>query len=300
MTTLRILAPGLRSTIQDRGRLGHLRHGVPPSGPADALAFEAAQRLVGNDASEAAIEIVGLPFRCALDAPRLIAATGPGVRVRTRGTVAGATSVFARGGEEIAVEGSARFAYLAVSGGIAAPERLGSRSTYLPARIGPIPWPLAAGDELPIGPARCGADRAGSTITLRVPDGRIRVTSGPHAGRFRDAAAFLSGTYRVSERSDRMGTRLEGPRLGAAGGEILSVGVLAGAVQVPQGGDPIVLLADHQTTGGYPIVAVVVAADLGLVAQASPGEALSFYEVRVEDAVRALREERRRLDAIAL
>ncbi len=298
MTVLRILTPGLRSTIQDAGRIGHLRRAVPPSGPADPLSFETAQRLVGNGPSDAAVEIVGLPFRCMLDTPRLVAATGPGVRVRARGSVGGSTSVFVRAGEELAVEGTARFAYLAVSGGVAVEERLGSRSTYLPAGIGPVPRPLAAGDELPIAPARRGADRAGESVAERSSDGRIRVTRGPHAERFADAAGFVSGAYRVSERSDRMGVRLAGPRLEGPRGEILSIGVLAGAVQVPHGGDPIVLLADHQTTGGYPIVAVVIRADLGRVAQASPGEELSFYEVRAEEAVRALREERRRLDAI--
>ncbi|MDE3194291.1 MAG: biotin-dependent carboxyltransferase family protein [Chloroflexota bacterium] len=298
MTTLRVLAPGLRSTIQDAGRFGHLRDGVPPSGPADALSFEAAQRLVGNGASDAAIEIVGLPFRCALDAPRLVAATGPNVRVRARGSVAGSTSVFARAGEEIAVEGDARFAYLAVSGGFALDERLGSRSTYLAAGIGPLPRPLAAGDELTVGAARWGADHAGGRIVPRARDGRIRVTRGPHADRFTDAGAFFAATYRVSERSDRMGTRLEGPRLETTGEEILSIGVLAGAVQVPHGGEPIALLADHQTTGGYPIVAVVIRADVGLLAQAWPGEEVSFYEVRVDEAVRAIRDERRRLEAM--
>ncbi len=298
MTALHVTAAGFHSTIQDAGRTGHVRSAVPPSGPADAFAFEAAQRLVGNDGSDAAIEIVGLPFRCVLDAPRVVAATGPDVRLRTRGTVSGWTSVFARAGEEIVVEGAARFAYLAVSGGIALAPVLGSRSTYVAAGIGPLPRALAPGDDLPIGPARVPADRAGLHVPPRERRSRIRATRGPHADRIAGAATFFSGTFRVSDRSDRMGVHLAGPRIGRTPDEILSIGVLAGAVQVPQGGDPIVLLADHQTTGGYPVVAAVIRADLGAVAQASPGEALSFYEVRAEDAVRALREERRLLDAI--
>lgn len=301
MSMLRVLEAGFRSTIQDAGRSGHLRSAIPPAGPADPVAFEAAQRLVGNTAADAAIEVVGTPFRFTLDGPRLVAVTGRDVHVRTRGIVDGWTAVFVRAGEEVTVEGSARtrFAYLAVAGGIAVEPVLGSRSTYLPAGIGAVPRPLAAGDALPLGAARWGADRAGRTVPRSTAD-RVLVTRGPHADRFARADAFLrGGRYRVGERSDRMGVRLEGPRLEADGGEVLSSGVLAGAVQVPHGGDPIVLLADHQTTGGYPVIATVIAADIGTVAQATPGDELSFYEVDREAAVEALRAVRRWLDAIA-
>ena len=163
--TITILAAGLRSTIQDRGRTAHLRGAIPQAGPADPVAFEAAQRLVGNDVTDAAIEIVGTPFRFTLDAPRLVAATGRDVRLRTRGPIAGWTAVFVRAGEEITVEGTdrTRFAYLALSGGIALPPVLGSRATYLPAAIGPLPRPLASGDQLPLGSPRRGAESAGRT-----------------------------------------------------------------------------------------------------------------------------------------
>lgn len=293
--TLRVLAAGLRSTVQDAGRTGHLRTAIPAAGPADPLAFETAQRLVGNDASYAAIEIVGLPFRFTLDAPRLVAATGRDVRIRTRGLIPAATSVFVRAGEEVSVEGGerARFAYLAVSGGIALDPVLGSRATYLPAAIGPLPRALASGDLLPIGPARRGAEAAGTTAR-RSDDRGVLVVRGPHADRITGADTFLGGVpYTVSERSDRMGVRLEGPRLEGDGKEILSIGLLPGAVQVPHGGEPIVLLADGQTTGGYPVVAVVAAVDLGRVAQATPGETVSFYEVDRAAAREALRAVRR-------
>jgi len=289
--TITILAAGLRSTIQDRGRTAHLRGAIPQAGPADPVAFEAAQRLVGNDVTDAAIEIVGTPFRFTLDAPRLVAATGRDVRLHTRGPIAGWTAVFVRAGEEITVEGTdrTRFAYLALSGGIALPPVLGSRATYLPAAIGPLPRPLASGDQLPLGSPRRGAESAGRTA-VRSDGPDILVTRGPHADRIRGADAFLGRCpYRVSERSDRMGVRLEGPSLDAGGTEILSLGVLPGAVQVPHGGQPIVLLADGQTTGGYPVVATVIAADLGRVAQAVPGDTLTFYEVDREEALEALR-----------
>ncbi|MBI2773379.1 MAG: biotin-dependent carboxyltransferase family protein [Chloroflexi bacterium] len=301
--TLHVLEAGFRSTVQDRGRFGHLRSAIPIAGPADPLAFEAAQRLVGNTPADmAAIEIVGVPFRFTLDEPRLIAASGPDVRVRTRGGVGGWTAIFVRAGEEVTVEGSerTRFAYLAVSGGLALEAVLGSRATYLPAAIGPLPRPLAAGDKLPLGAARWGADRAGRSLLLRGDDGAVRVMRGPHAERVRGADAFMRGTtLRVSQRSDRMGVRLEGAALETGGPEILSHGVAAGAIQVPHGGDPIVLLADGQTTGGYPVIATVIGADLGAVAQALPGGSLSFYEVDRRAAVEALRALRDLLDSVA-
>jgi biotin-dependent carboxylase-like uncharacterized protein len=291
---LHVLVPGFRSTIQDRGRVGHLRRAVPVAGPADPIAFEAAQALVGNTAADAAIEIVGPPFRFTLDEPRLVAVTGRDLSLRTRGTVSGWTAVFARAGEEVVVDGGerTRFAYLAVSGGIAVDAVLGSRSTYLPAAMGSVPRPLVAGDALPIGPARVGAEGAGRAL-LRIETSGIAVTRGPHADRFADRDAFFRGTYVVSERSDRTGVRLIGPTLAAMGGEILSYGLAPGAIQIPPGGEPIVLLADGGTTGGYPVIAVVVAADIGAVAQAVPGETLSFYEVDRRAAVERVREVRR-------
>jgi biotin-dependent carboxylase-like uncharacterized protein len=295
VSAVRILEPGFRSTVQDAGRWGHLRSAVPAAGPADPLAFEAARLLVGNAPDDAAIEIVGLPFRFVLDTPRLIAVAGPGVSVRSRGTVSGSTSVFVRAGEEVAIEGTARFAYLAISGGITVPPVLGSRATYVPARLGPIPRPLSSTDELPLGPARNGAESAGARLPSPERRDHIRITRGPYADRSVQPSALTRGPYRVSERSDRMGVRLEGLPVETSGGEILSIGVLPGAVQIPRGGEPIVLLADHQTTGGYPVVACVIRADLGQVAQARPGEELSFVEVEVGAAVDALREERRRL-----
>jgi antagonist of KipI len=290
VTALRVVVPGFRSTVQDLGRYAHLRTAVPPAGPADPFAFEAAQHLVGNEASAAAIEIVGLPFRAVLDTPRLVAATGREVRLRTRGPVDGWTAVFARAGEEIVVEGTSRtrYAYLAVAGGIALPAVLGSRSTYLPSAVGPLPRALAADDDLPLGEPRQGPERAGRTIVYEY--GReIHALPGPHRESFRDAPSFFGAELRVSERSDRMGVRLEGARMTVTGGEILSVGMVAGAVQVPSGGEPIVLLADHQTTGGYPVIATVIRADLGAVAQAVPGEALSFQAVERAFALERLR-----------
>src|SRR5437870_9986827 len=161
---IRIQAPGARATVQDRGRLGHLREGVPPSGPADPFAFAAAQALVGNEAGAAAIEIIGRTLAIRCDGPRIVAVTGRDVALRGRSVVPGWTAAFARPGETFTVVCGerSRFAYLAVSGGIATETILGSRSAYLPAGIG-RPW--RSGEALPLGTARVDADRAGlSTV----------------------------------------------------------------------------------------------------------------------------------------
>lgn len=302
MSTLRVIDPGFRATIQDRGRTGHLRSAVPIAGPADPWSFEVAQRLVGNGPTEAAIEVVGLPFRFALDSARVVALTGRDVRARTRSRIPNGTSFLARAGEEVVVEGTpeSRFTYVAVSGGIAVPPVLGSRSTHLPTAIGPAP--LSAGAELPLGPARAGAERAGVRAPEITRPAQIRAMPGPHADRFGRAARerLTAASFRVGERSDRMGVRLEHAGIEAAQGEILSCGVVAGAIQVPHGGDPIVLLADHQTTGGYAVIAVVIATDLGHVAQTAPGEEVAFQEVDRATAVELLRRQREALATLGM
>ncbi|HEX9495328.1 MAG TPA: biotin-dependent carboxyltransferase family protein [Candidatus Limnocylindria bacterium] len=288
---MRITAPGLRATVQDRGRYGHARDGVPPAGPADPAAFGAALALAGCDSTDAAIEIVGLPFAFRCDDRRVIAATGPDVRIRTRGSIAGWTSVLARPGDEIVIEGAAstRYAYVAVSGGLALDPVLGSRATYVAASLGPWPRPLAAGDALPLGPSTAGVDAAGRRIEAERYDRPARAVAGPHDDRFAPAAIerFFTSAFAVLPEGDRMAARLGGVDVAPAAADLLSCGVLAGAVQVPRGGDPIVLLADHQTTGGYPIIATVIAADLGVIAQAVPGQYVRFERVTPDEVARS-------------
>jgi biotin-dependent carboxylase-like uncharacterized protein len=294
---IRIAAAGVRSTVQDRGRFGHLRAGVPPAGAADPFALAAANALVGNADDAAGIEIVGTPFTFACDDARVIAVTGRDVSVATRTRLPGWTSVFARAGQTVTVHSGerTRFAYLAVSGGIATTPLLGARATYLPSGLGAA---LRAGDALPLGDADAGSSAAGERIDPTIYDGRVRAMGGPHEDRFEPDTRerFFSETFAVEPASDRQGVRLGGVPIAPLPGELLSCGIVAGAVQVPRGGAPIVMLADHQTTGGYPIIATVIAADLGKIAQSSPGEALRFYRVDRDEAREALRAERRALD----
>ena len=281
-----IAAAGIRSTVQDAGRSGHLRSGIPPAGPADPVAFAAACALVGLGSDGAAIEVVGLPFSFHCDDLRIVAVTGRDVRVRSRTRVPSWAAVLVRPGDLVVVEGGAttRYAYVAISGGIALSPVLGSRATYLPSAIGPWPAALAAGDALPLGDGRAPIERAGARLTPPDYAAPVRAIPGPHEDRFsaRSREALFAAPFTVSAASDRMGVRLGGRRIDALAGEILTCGIVAGAIQVPPGGEPIVLLADHQTTGGYPIAATVVSGDLGLVAQRAPGEPLQLVRVTAE------------------
>lgn len=294
---IRISEAAVRSTVQDRGRFGHLRSGVPTAGAADPFALAAANALVGNADDTAGIEIIGTAFRFSCDDPRVVAVTGRDVSIATRARLPGWTAVFVRAGQTVTVHSGerTRFAYLAVSGGIATMPVMGSRATYLPAGLGA---PLRTGDALPLGDADAGAEDAAGHVEPTAYDGVVRAIAGPHTDRF-DADAtrrFFGAAFVVEPASDRQGTRLGGVPIAPRAGELLSCGMVAGAVQVPRGGAPIVLLADHQTTGGYPVIATVIAADLGKVAQSQPGESLRFYRVGREAAVEALRAERRALD----
>lgn len=286
---LHILEAGLRSTVQDDPRDGGARLGLPGAGPADPVAFLSARALVG-DRGGAAIEVVGLPFTFRCDDRRLVAVTGRDVSVRGSSRLPGWIAFVVRGGEAVTITGSSHYAYLATAGGLALEPVLGSRATYLPARVGPWPRTLAAGDALPLGPAH-GLERAGARLRPPAYDGPIAAIAGPHLGSFAEGAerAFFEEDFTVAPESDRMGVRLGGPELRWPGRDLLTCGVLPGAVQVPRGGAPIVLGPDAQTTGGYPVIAVLASASRGIAAQALPGERLRFTRVDAGRAVLAWR-----------
>ena len=287
---LHVLEAGLRSTIQDDPRRGYARIGLPGAGPADPFAAAAARALAGEQ-DGAVIEVVGLPFTFRCDDRRVVAVTGRDVSVRTASRLPGWMAFAVRAGETVTVLGAARYAYVAVGGGFALDAVLGSRATYVAAGVGPLPRPLCAGDELPLGAGRGDIGRAGVRVPPPRYDDVVMAVLGPHAQRLPPAAmrAFFEEEFTVSSSSDRMGVRLEGPALAWEGADVLSCGVLPGAVQVPRGGAPIVLGPDAQTTGGYPVIAVVATATLGRVAQALPGERLRFTEVAADRAAAELR-----------
>lgn len=293
---MKIIDAGILTTIQDAGRWGYQTYGVPVSGAMDWLAFAIANRLVRNDANAAALEIrSSLVFQT--DAKYVIALTGADADLRVDNRVMPAwTSVFVREGSFVEIQVRGGWNYLAVHGGVDSPCLLGSRSTYARAGLGRV---LQGGDEILVGESRVDlVTLAGRSVSDRIRSlasrhSSIRAILGLHHTWFtHDAiATFTATNYSLTDVADRMGYRFTGaPLERARKDELISCGVPLGAIQIPADGQPIVLMADHQTTGGYPIIATVIRADLPMLAQRVPGESVTFQLVDVEQAQRALRE----------
>lgn len=303
--SLSILRSGLLTTVQDLGRTGYQQHGIPVSGAMDAVALRVANLLVGNDESTGGLEITLHGPIIRFEADHLIALTGahlsptldeqPAPMHRPIWVPAGAVLAFGA-----AVAGCR--AYLAVSGGFALPPVLGSQATYQRAGLGGLHGrALQAGDQLPgrqlmqtiqakqihakwtaatwtPGPTLCPRPR---------PQPVVRVVQGPEYEQFsaESRQQFLKQPFAITPQSDRMGYRLQGPALARETDvELLSSAVTFGTVQVPPNGQPIILMADRQTTGGYPRIAQVITADFGALAQAVPGQFVRFQEVSLAEA----------------
>jgi biotin-dependent carboxylase-like uncharacterized protein len=279
---LTVMKPGLLTTVQDLGRPGYAHLGVARSGALDVPALTRANALVGNPPSAAGLEttLTGVTLRAETDLT--IAVTGAVAPVTVDGhPVAFDAPVAVPAGSVIAV-GSARTgvrSYVAVAGGITVDPVLGSRATDTLSGLGPPP--LRAGDTLPVG----SPSAAPGAVTAAAPAGQastevtVRVRLGPRHDWFTEAAhaALLGQPYVLTPKSNRVGARLAGPELTRARpGELPSEGIVLGAIQVPTDGQPVVFLADHPTTGGYPVIAVVEPADLPLLAQARPGTTIRF------------------------
>jgi biotin-dependent carboxylase-like uncharacterized protein len=304
---LKVLTPGLHTTVQDLGRAGYQAIGVPVSGALDAVNLRLANALAGNPPGTPALEILisGPVFEVAADTVR-VALAGPGASLAIgaeKARVDTGQSVTLLRGEVIEVVAGRQSAccYLAVEGGIAVPLVLGSASTYVRAAIGGLDGrALRDGDLLPLAIARA-SDRPELRLSSPAPpagDQPIRVVLGPQQEYFSGEAvtALLEGEFRISQSADRMGMRLDGPLLRHRDGwDIVSDAIVTGAIQVPGSGQPILLLADHQTTGGYPKIATVISADLPVVGRRRPGDSLRFAAVTVETAEALCREAERRL-----
>lgn len=276
--SLLLLDTGPQALIEDLGRPGYAHLGVAPSGALDVPALRLANRLVGNLESAAGVELVLGGLRLRAQVSCTVAVTGPAapiaVNSRSRGTHLplhlGIGDVLTVGPPEAGLRN-----YLAVSGGIEVPAELGSRSTDLLSGIGPAP--LRPGDTLPLGTRYQLPAGADELAPAPVPDELlVPVLIGPREDWFTDPAGQLAdGVWRVSPDSNRVGLRLIGPALRRAPEftdvELPSEPVLTGAVQIPASGRPVLFLADHPATGGYPVIGVVAPAALPLLGQARPG-----------------------------
>ena len=315
---LEVVRPGPLATIQDLGRHGYGAVGVPPAGAADAASMAAANLLAGNPPRAAGIELTlgRAEFRAGGGCTLAVAGAPADITLRTgEGGQAsqrpfGAAFAVPDGGVvSIGPPTAGLRSYLAVSGGITTPAELGSRSADLHSGVG---GPLRAGAILPVGgPAPAPGDRQGSLspaagagvgplpgagrrlqrsgrFPARGAITRLRIVPGPRTDWFAPGAlpALLGSVYKVAAASNRTGLRLDGQALTRSGeAELPSEGVVTGALQVPHDGQPILLLSDHPTVGGYPVIAVLATADIGLAAQLRPGDKIAFTVTSVAEAV---------------
>lgn len=294
-----VVKPGMLTTVQDAGRWGHQAQGVPVAGPMDPVSFRLANAIAGNLSTDAQLEVTLLGPELLFDDERAIAICGAEFDVTIDGwdVPMNARAVVPAGGRlRFGRRQRGTRAYVAVEGGIALPQILGSRSTHVISGMGGYQGrALRAGDSVPLG--RKGPSRRTATppllpvVPLPGSHARVRVLAGPQQDLFaRDALDVLrSGPYVIAHNSDRMGFRLEGPRLSHAGSaDIISDATPLGVLQVPASGQPILLMADRQTTGGYPKLATVITADLPVAGQLAPGDTISFDVCTPREAIAAL------------
>ena len=294
MTSIRVLKPGLQTTIQDLGRFGLAHLGVSPCGAADSLSFRAANRLLGNPDNAAGLEMTLTGASLEFEHGTTLALAGAEFPASLDGRAVPfwrATNASAGARLEIGPAREGARCYLCVAGGFEVPAVLGSKSTDLRAGLGGLEGrALRRGDRLAAG------DGAGSPAATDAADLRrflrgpvIRVTANG------DTVPLCATDYTVSQNSNRLGLRLSGLPLPTEPGELLTEGVALGAVQLPPGGQPIILFVDQQTTGGYVKLAHIISADLPKVGQLRPGDRVRFRTVDIATALDALREQEREL-----
>jgi biotin-dependent carboxylase-like uncharacterized protein len=306
---LTVLEPGLFTTVQDAGRWGHQQFGVPVSGAMDWMSCRIANLLVGNAEDAALLEatLTGPVLR--FESATVVAVAGADLGASLDGhALRPGMFGHAQPGSELRF-GERKYGartYIAFSGGIEVAQVLGSRATHALSAMGGFDGrALRAGDRLPIGTAGRGAKGPGNGRRLQETDwlggqsapARVRVVPGPQDNRFPAGALSRLGNARfiVSPQSNRMGYRLTGAAVPPPRGDMISDSTFTGAVQIPPSGEPILLMADRQTTGGYAQLATVITADLPLAAQLAPGDPIEFSVCTLDEAQTALLERERML-----
>src|SRR5574337_1324646 len=306
-----VLRPGLLTTLQDLGRVGYQRYGVPTSGAMDRTALRAANLLLDNEEDLAGLEATGEGPTLRTLTDLTVAIVGADMQPLLDGQpIECGTAIAIRSGHTLELRQARRGlrAYLAVAGGIDVAVILGSRSTCLPAAFGGLQGrAVREGDRLSIGPVRrqqvVTRGRRLPSRWLESTGGilTVRVVLGPQADRFTSEGihTFVSEPYRVTPQMDRVGIRLHGPPIGhRSGADIISDSTPLGAIQVPPDGQPTVLLADRQTTGGYTKIAVIVQEDIFRLGQVMPGQIVRFRPISVSEARAALRAYEEKFDAL--
>lgn len=308
--TIEIVEPGLATTVQDLGRIGHYNVGIPQSGAMDGLSADMANAIVGNPSDAAVLECTYMGPKFRVSAPVRIGVAGAPVPVKVNGEERSEWQpIDLEAGDEVSfgvIQGGTRY-YVAVAGGVDVPVALGSRSTYALGALGGFEGrKLEAGDELPVG------DPAEATEPREIPesvrpsfpkDVEIRVVRGLYDHLLSDAgrAAFYDSTWTLTPVADRIGLRFKGPGVewnereqpfgaGSDPSNIVDAGYAVGSIQIPGGTEPIILHRDAVSGGGYAMVATVISPDMDMLARLSPGTTARFVEVSLDDAVAARKE----------
>lgn len=297
---IEVVKAGMQDLVMDLGRPGYRAQGVPEGGAADVEAMILANRLVGNPDRAAVLELLLRGPTLRFPGGGRVALTGAEMQARCNGKPmpCGRTLEIPPGGElEMGQASKGLRGYLAVAGGIDSQPVLGSRATFLPSGFGG--WQgraLRADDRLPFGVA--GGHGKKGVISFAGCKAPLRILPGPQLAGFADAAlkALTADAFNVSTDVNRLGLRLTGPALGYQGGVLPSQAVLPGAIQVPPDGQPIVLGWDGPVTGGYPVIAAIIAADLSCLAQLRPDDHLRFSFVTLEEAHAAWRKRQQDMD----
>ena len=291
-----VISPGPLTTVQDAGRFGYMQSGFSPGGCMDARSMKIANILVGNEKGEGVLEMTMMGGTFSFDGTSVIAVTGADMKPTLNGEECPMyKAVEVKKGDELRFSRaeSGMRAYLAVAGGFDLPLVMGSMSTNLKCKLGGFQGrKLQRGDEIPLRQSvniTFVGKRKFKNEVKYTKSITLRAVLGPQDDYFTEKGieTFFEKTYTVTDKSDRMGIRLDGEKIESKNGvDIISDGVTTGSVQIPASGTPIIMMADRQTTGGYAKIATVLTTDLHLIAQAKPGTVIRFQKVTAEEAIR--------------
>lgn len=302
MGSIKIIKPGLLTTVQDKGRYSYQKFGVPVSGVMDSFSHRVSNLLVGNDLFEAVLEVTLLGPEIEFLDDCVIAITGGNLSpMINKKSINMWKSIYAKKGDILSfgqIKNGCR-SYISFAGGIDVPLVMGSKSTYIKGKIGGYEGrSLVSKDILKMGsPKDNFKSLKGRTIHLNhkpiyTNEFEVRVILGPQDDYFTDKGinTFLSSQYVITNECDRMGYRLDGEKIEhIKGADIISDGIAFGAIQIPDNGKPIIMMADRQTTGGYTKIAHIISSDLSKIAQAKPGDKINFKSISIEEAHKILK-----------
>jgi biotin-dependent carboxylase-like uncharacterized protein len=308
MKSIKILNPGLLTTVQDKGRWGYQKFGMSVAGVMDDFAYRIANMLVNNNENEAVLETTLVGVEILFNCDEIISITGGNMNPKVNGIpVPMWTSIFVNSGDKLSSSGtiSGLRSYIAFSRGIEVPEIMGSKSTFTRGNLGGFEGrKLAKEDIIILGEkelSRVGSFLPEEYKPIYSKEHKIRVVLGPQDDYFSKEAieVFLNSKYTITSEADRMGYRLDGPKIEHINGaDIVSDGVVFGSIQVPGHGSPIIMMADRQTTGGYTKIATVITPDLSKLAQMSPGNWMNFEMITIEKSHIIYKEYEHRMETI--